>query len=274
MSASGDLHVRPHFQWPAILGGVAVAAGVSFTLHAFATGIGLSVISTAPTWRDSSVVNWVLTGAYLLFVAVAAFALGGYVAGRMRAPLALEPAELEFRDGMHGLATWGLSMVLTALLALGAVATTAPAVAPSAGGAGASQSVAGENIIASELDELFRTTRVIDELSYRRAEAARILLKASGHNGVPNADRNYLTALAATVMGLPQDEARARVDRVISTSAQELRRARVAAVIQAFSIAAALLVGAVTAWAAAVEGGRDREQGVYHFWEWSHRRRV
>jgi hypothetical protein len=275
MSAPGEsLTARPHFQWSAIFGGAAVAAGVSFTLHAFGSGVGLSILSTAPTWRDSSVVSWILTGVYFLFVAVIAFAVGGYVAGRMRAALNLETAELEFRDGMHGLVTWGVAVILTALLALAAAATASSAVAPSGGNAGASQSVAGENIIASELDELFRTNRNIENISYRRAEAARILLKASGHNGVPNEDRRHLASLTANLTGLSEDEAKARSDRAISASAQELRRARVAAVIQAFFIAVALLVGAVVAWAAASEGGREREQGVFHFWDWPARRRV
>jgi hypothetical protein len=269
MSAPGEsLTARPHFQWSAIFGGAAVAAGVSFTLHAFGSGVGLSLLSTAPTWRDSTVLSWILTGVFLLFVAVIAFAVGGYVAGRMRAALNLETAELEFRDGMHGLVTWGVAVVLTALLALAAAATASSAIAPSGGSnAGASQSVAGENIIASELDELFRTNRNIENIAYRRAEAARILLKASGHNGVPNEDRRYLASLTANLTGLSEDEAKARSDRAISASAQELRRARVAAVIQAFFIAVALLVGAAVAWAAASEGGREREQGVFHFWE-------
>ena len=75
--------------------------------------------------------------------------------------------------------------------------------------------MAGETIIASELDELFRSSRVIDDLSYRRAEAARILLKSSSHNGVSNSDRHYLASIAGIMMGLPEPESRARVDDAI-----------------------------------------------------------
>jgi hypothetical protein len=260
-----------HFQWSAILGGAVVAAGASFTLNAFGAGIGLSLVSSSPTWRDSSAVYWLIAGVFLLFVAIISFSLGGYVAGRMRAQLSLDSAETEFRDGMHGLVTWGVAVVLSALLALG-VAAMSSATAPSGGNA--SQSVAGESLLASELDELFRTGRVIDDLTYRRAEAARILLKSSGHNGVPNPDRRYLTTIASTIIGLPEAEARQRVDHAVEASTQALHRVRVAAVLQAFFIAVALLVGAVFAWYAACEGGKDREEGVYHFWEWSGRRRV
>ena len=272
MSAQGERVLAApvsHFQWSAILGGAAAAVGTSFTLNAFGAGIGLSVVSSAPTWRDSSAVYWLIAGVFLLFVAIISFAVGGYVAGRMRAPLSLNSAEIEFRDGMHGLVTWGVAVVLTALLALG-VAATASARAPS----GAPQSVAGETIIATELDGLFRSGKVINDIGYRRAEAARILLKSSGHNGVTNSDRSYLAAITSIVAGVPEAEAKARVDDAIAASRQALHRARVAAVLQAFFVAAALFVGAVVAWHGATEGGKDREQGAYHFWEWTGRRRA
>jgi hypothetical protein len=259
-------------QWPAIFAGAIAAAGVSFTLDAFATGVGLSVLSTSPTWRDSSAGFWFLCALYLLFVALCAFGVGGYIAGRLRAPLGLTTAEMEFRDGAHGLITWGLAVVMTAILALGVAATASPALAPS-GGNGATQSVAGENIIASELDELFRSQRVSPNITYRRAEAARILLKAAGRTGMTNPDRDYLTGIVATDTGLAPADAASRVDHEIAAAKQELHRARVAAVLQAFFIGAALFVGAAVAWFTACEGGRDREQGTSIAWDWSLRRR-
>jgi hypothetical protein len=266
------MSAESHFQWPAIFGGAAVAAGTSLTLNAFGAGIGLSVVSGISSWRESSATAWMVAGAFLLFVAIISFAVGGYVAGRMRERLNIDPAESEFRDGMHGLATWGVAVVLGALLALGAAAT-ASSTAPSS--TAAPQTVAGESIIATELDELFRTGRVIDDLAYRRSEAARILLTASGHNGVSNPDRRYLTTVTEIVLGVPEAEAKTRVDDAITRSAQALHRARVAAVLQAFFVAAALLVGAVVAWYGATEGGKDREEGAYHFWNWTgHRRRA
>jgi hypothetical protein len=269
-----ELSRTSHLQWPVIFAGAIAAAGVSFTLHAFAAGIGLSILSTAPTWRDSSAIYWLLTGVYLLFVALSAFAVGGYVAGRMRAPLNITTAEMEFRDGIHGLVTWGLAVGMTAILALGAAATASSATAPGGGASGAAQSVAGENIIASELDELFRSARPPSDITYRRSEAARILLKSSSHVGVPNEDRRYLATTVANITGVGADDAAARVDRVISESSQEIRRARIAAVLQAFFVGAALLVGAAVAWFTACEGGRDRELGVFPIWDWStHRRR-
>jgi len=253
-------------RWPAIFAGAVAAAGVSLVLHAFAAGIGLSVASTAPTWRDSSPVLWWLSGIYLVFAALCAFAVGGYIAGRMRTPLNTDAAEIEGSDGMHGLITWGLAVVIAAVMALGVAATATPALSPSGGSAGASASVAGENIIASELDELFRSSQPIADREYRRAEAARILLKSSSHNGVPNPDRRYLYSMVESAIGLRPDQSVPRVDHAITASAQELHRARVAAVLQAFFIGAALFVGAAVAWFSACEGGRDRETGTFPVW--------
>jgi len=212
-----------------------------------------------------------------LFVALCAFGIGGYAAGRMRARVAVvsETTETEFRDGMHGLFTWGLAILLTAILALGGAATISRSVAPSGGLSGPTASVAGENLIASELDGLFRSDRKIvdSDIQYRRAEAARILLKSSGHRGLSDEDRAYLAALAGREVGLAPDEAQARADRAISDSRDELRRARQAAVLQAFLIAAALLVGGAVAWFSAYEGGRDRLDGTVPVWNWSYRSR-
>lgn len=274
MSAAAEPIVRPvgYIQWPAIFAGAVGAAGLSFALHAFATGIGLSVASASPTWRDSSAWLSLVSGLYLLFVALAAFALGGYIAGRMRLPLNIGALEMEFRDGIQGLIMWGLAVILTAIFALFTAGVAAMTVAPSTAG-NTSPSVAGENTVALELDELFRTDRNILNLPFRRAEAARILLKASSSRGVPGTDRDYLATVVATSTDIPLAEARARVDREVAAAARDLHKARVAAVLQAFFIAVALLVGAAVAWFSACEGGRDRERGTYPVWDWSWRRR-
>ena len=261
---------QSHFQWPAIFGGAAVAAGVSLTLHAFGAGLGLAAVSSDPSWREASAVTWLVGGAFLLFVAIISFAVGGYISARMRERLSLDGAESEFRDGMHGLATWGAAIVLGALIALGAAMVAKPS-APASGTA--AQSTVAETMLAAELDTLFRTGRVIDDLTYRRAEAGRILLTANGKNGVSNPDRRYLTTITAIVLNVPETEATARVNDAINQSRDALHRARVAAVLQAFFVAAALLVGAVVSWYAATEGGKDREAGAYHFWD-LHRRRA
>jgi hypothetical protein len=192
----------------------------------------------------------------------------GYICSLLRSRLSLS-ADILLLVWEH---RWILR--LTAVMGIAVAAAASTALAPDGGNANAALSVAGENIIASELDELFRSDRLPTDLIYRRSEAARILLKASSHNGVPNVDRDYLTVITAKSTGLRLEDAQARVDHEIAASAQELRRARTATVLQAFFIGAALFLGAAVAWFTACEGGRDREEGKLPVWDWSwHRRR-
>jgi hypothetical protein len=90
---------------------------------------------------------------------------------------------------------------------------------------------------------------------------------------VPSEDRAYLATVVASSVGIPLEAAQDRVNREIAASARDLHKARVAAVLQAFFIAVALLAGAAVAWFSACEGGRDRERGSFPVWDWSLRRR-
>ncbi|HEX3431333.1 MAG TPA: hypothetical protein VHT03_10635 [Rhizomicrobium sp.] len=270
-----DVAVRaqPYIDWRAVIAGAILAAGVSFTLLAFGSGIGLAVSSTAPTWRDSTPWLWLLSGIYLIFIALCAFGIGGYAAGRMRLALrATVSPESAFRDGMHGLFMWGLAILITAVLALVAAAIAAKPAVPSGGTAGPASSIAGENILANELDELFRSYRYGPAPETLRAEAARILLKSSSNKGISQDERTYLSNVVALRAGVNSAEADNRVNRVIGESKDELRRARSAAVMEAFLAAAALFLGAAVAWFSAEEGGRDRELGRIPVWDWRFRR--
>ena len=55
-------------------------------LATFGIGIGLGVSSTSPSWRDASAALALLSGIYLILQAVLSFGLGGYLAGRIKAP--------------------------------------------------------------------------------------------------------------------------------------------------------------------------------------------
>jgi hypothetical protein len=251
-------------QWGAILAGGIAAAALALVLHSFALAIGLSVSSTAPTWRDTSIALVLLSGLYLLLAAVASYGFGGYLAGRMRSRVAMgTPDEIDFRDGTHGLLVWALATLLTALITIAALQSLARAAAPSSGAAGAAASVGSENIIAFDLDRLFRGDRRPDgDINYARAEAGRILLTASSHRGMQPEDRSYLVRLVSARTGLAQPEAERRVDDIAARAKENINRARRSAVILAFMTGAAALVGAATAWFAACAGGRHRDGRV------------
>src|SRR3954462_8628687 len=196
--------------WGPVIAGAIAAAALASVLHAFAAAIGLAVSSTAPTWRDASVALVLLSGLYLVLVALAAYGMGGYLAGRLRSRLSpATPDEIEFRDGVHGLLVWSLATLLTALLLLAAASATTRLAAPSGGTAGPSTSVAGENIIALDVDRLLRGERRAGDadVTETRAEAARILLTSSSHSGVAADDRAYLIRLVAARTGLAPSDA-------------------------------------------------------------------
>jgi hypothetical protein len=71
-------------QWTPVFAGALVAAAASLVLIAFGTAIGLAVVSSSPTWRDTSPALTMVSGLYLLLSALVSFGLGGYVAGRLR----------------------------------------------------------------------------------------------------------------------------------------------------------------------------------------------
>ena len=91
-TVSGPLETEPRYlQWTPVIVGALAATALSLVLVTFAAAVGLGVSSTAPTWRDASWALWLLSGLYLILQAIVSFALGGYIAGRLRRPLVPPP---------------------------------------------------------------------------------------------------------------------------------------------------------------------------------------
>jgi hypothetical protein len=252
--------------WTPIVLGALMATALSSILLAFGATIGLGVTSTAPTWRDASAALAILSGLYLIIQAVVSFGVGGYIAGRTRmAAAASNTSEIEHRDGVHGLGSWALAVVLGTLLAAlvgGAVLSRSTATLPGA------RTSAAEPLLSYELDRLFRPSRRAAnfDLAADRAEAGRILLTSSSHAGMASEDRAYLAQMVAATTGLSGPDAEKRADIAIANAHTAIARSRRSKVILAFSIAVALLIGAVAAWAAAAAGGRHRDGSPLPRW--------
>ena len=70
--------------WPAIFAGAVSAAALSLILLVLGTGLGLASVSAwAPMGETTKAISWATIG-WIVFVAVASSALGGYIAGRLR----------------------------------------------------------------------------------------------------------------------------------------------------------------------------------------------
>src|SRR5262245_6369809 len=89
-----------YLTWTPAVAGALIATALSTVLIAFGTAVGLGIASAAPTWRDASAALSLLSGIYLILVALISFGVGGYVAGRIRLSAApADSSEVEHRDG-------------------------------------------------------------------------------------------------------------------------------------------------------------------------------
>jgi hypothetical protein len=262
LSGEDDRYLR----WTPVFAGAIGGAALSFIFLTFAVAIGLAVSSTSPTWRDASAALAILSGIYLILQAIISFGFGGYIAGRIRRPSgASATEEVEIRDGLHGLAAWGLAVLIGAALAAIIGASTISRLSPTVSNPNASSA---EPLLSYELDRLFRSARRPPnvDLSSERAEAGRILLTSSSHSGVSADDRTYLIQQVGTVTGLSPTDSERRVDSAIANSKAAIARSRRSTIILAFSLAAATLLGAVAAWAGACAGGRHRDGAPLPEW--------
>jgi hypothetical protein len=261
-----ELSAPSYLSWSAIIAGALVAASVSFVLISFGAALGLSVASPSATWRDTSTALAVIGGLWLLLTALASFGLGGYLSGRLRKTIGgFDAHEIEFRDGVHGLLTWALAVLLAAALA----ASAGHALSEKNNLASPTAATA-EPLLAFELDRLFRSDHgpfVSANDQEIREQSARILTTALGHSGIAPEDRAYLVQLVSARTGLAQSDAETRVNQALDQSRLAISRARRGGVLLGFMIAASLLLGLAAAWLAAASGGEHHDSKTAHtFW--------
>jgi hypothetical protein len=241
-----------YIHWGPAIAGAVIAAATSFVLMGFASAVGLMVASPSPTWRDASVWLAILSGFWIVVVAVGSFALGGYIAGRVRSTWKASEHEIEFRDGAHGLLVWALGIVLGAVL----LSMTASGFAAGTAASPPRDTAGAPSFLAYELDRLFRPDIAGPEL---RAEAGRIVMRGLGRTELPAEDRAQLVRLTVSVSGLPEPDAQRRVTQVLTNARNAASQARKTTVILGFCLAAGLAAAAAAAWVAAGIGGKHRD---------------
>ena len=252
--------------WAAIIGGAFIMAAVTMLLLALGSGLGLSSVSP---WAGSgvSVTSFtVATAIWLIVVQWLSAGLGGYVTGRLRTRWSgVHHHEVFFRDTAHGLLAWAVASVIGFGVLASAVSTLVSGGAHVATGvAQAAGSAAGVN--GYYVDQVFRSDHPVTTGQDPRPEVTRILTMAIQTGSVPDGDKTYLSQLVAERTGVSQDEARKRVDSLISQEQAAEQKAKVAAD-QARKATASLsfytffsmLIGAFIASAAAALGGRSRD---------------
>lgn len=280
-SAGLEAAHAPGVSWGAIFAGAVAAAALSFILLILGVGLGLSSVSPY-SYSDKPLGGASI--AYIAFMSLAASAIGGYIAGRLRVKWAnVHTDEVHFRDTAHGLLAWAVATLITVALLTGGVRAimsgaidsaaaignvAAPAAAAAAGANAADGDTSGPADYFSDM--MLRSTTGETATADQRAEVNKIIMAAVRNGSLPADDRAYLAQLIAKRSGVAPADAERRVDDIYGRAskaaadakakakqvAEDARKAGAKASLWMF---VALLLGAFTASLAATFGGRNRD---------------
>ncbi|MGJ4859767.1 hypothetical protein AB4037_26860 [Labrys sp. KB_33_2] len=268
--------------WAAIFAGAASAAVFSLILILIGTGIGLAFISPWQNSSASATTVGMLAIAWSVAVPLFSYAVGGYLAGRLRTQwVGLHSDEVFFRDTAHGMLVWAIGTLFSALL-LGTVLSWA---GQGVVQVGASAVTAATRAVTSSADEapsngwnayftdvLFRSPQQQAQSndSGAKAEIGRIAARSLAAGQLSNDDKDYAAQLIARQTGISQSDATKRIDGVMAAAKQAATQtaekakaaaevARKTGVYTALWAFVALLIGGLSASYMATVGGRIRD---------------
>ena len=278
--------------WGAIFAGAAGAAALSLILLILGTGLGLSSLSPWANEGASAKTLGVGGFVWVIFMQLAASALGGYIAGRLRTKwVSLHTEEVAFRDTAHGFLAWGVATLFTAWLltssvtsmisggvqagaqVAGGAASTAATAAASSAGASTAKAGNGSGPMDYMVDSLFRSPKGAKSNAspeQATAEVTRIFTNAIASGKLPEEDARYAGQLVAQRTGMSQAEAEKRVNETFNQTQAKLKEietkareaadaARKASAAAALALFISLLIGAFIASYSATIGGRQRD---------------
>jgi hypothetical protein len=262
-SANPQIGSQSYVEWGAVAGGAVAALATGLVLLNFGTAIGFASVSPYTSTITGIKALGVGAAFWFLLVTLWSFALGGYLAGRLRHQWHdAAKSEVEFRDSAHGLLVWALTVLV------GAVMATSGLTAASKGLSSAAGSLTSvSDPISATSDLLLRTEKPVQQVGAFevRAEISRLLARTIQAGELSAPDRTYLAQVVATRTGIPQADAEKRVDDTVDALKANVDRARRLGIILGFLTASILLVGGATAWWAAALGGSHRDSGtIWH----------
>jgi hypothetical protein len=261
---------RSYCDWPAIFIGASFAVAFSFIMFTFGAGLGLSMLSAEP--GEGVSMRWwaIAAGLWFIWVAVSSFGAGGYLAGRMRRPVADATSdEIETRDGVHGLTVWATGTLIATVLAMGGVGGLV-----SAGATATGTAAGGAAELVEEQGDYFASLILRDDAgaspsAEAQSEVGTILVRSVAEGSVSPADRDRLVQIVAAETGTQPAEVEQRVDEALSAFEQArqdaieaVEQARIVGLITAFVLAATMVVSAAVAYFTATLGGQHRNEGI------------
>ena len=257
--------------WGAVFAGATGAAALSLVFILLGSGLGFAVVS--PWAGNTGIVLGASAIAWLAFTQLAASALGGFLAGRLRVKRArLHDDDVHFRDTVHGLLSWAVSTLVAAAFFGGVTGNIADAVTAAAANKATVVAPNGDAAHSPDylIDVMLRSERSGPADAALRQEAMRVLASGVARGRLAVADRAWLTRRIADRTGLDREDVVKRVDDAFAGSAAAAAKARAAAseghentrktaASTALWLTVALLLGAfVASWCATV-GGRMRD---------------
>lgn len=286
---------RSAVSWGAVFAGAAGAAALSLILLLLGTGLGLSSVSPWAAEGIDATAFGVSSILWITFMQLAASAMGGYLAGRLRTKwVAVHTDEVYFRDTAHGFLAWAVATLGTAALltsvvgsivgggvqAGAAAAGSTAAAAVGAAGVASSDSAEGaaNGSMSYFVDSLFRADAAADgrrepppeQTAAALAEVTRIFANGVRAGSLPDEDVRYVGQVIAQRTDLSQQQAEQRVREAFArlqttlaeaeTAAREAAdAAREASAYAALWLFISLLIGAFVASWMATFGGRQRD---------------
>ena len=278
--------------WAAILAGAAGTVALSLIFVVLGTGLGLSAVSPWAHHGAHAATIGASAILWLAFTQIAAAAVGGYVAGRLRTRWdGVHTDQVYFRDTAHGFLAWALATFATAALlvsTIGGLIHGGAEAGALAGGVAAATVTAGSghdraDPAAYTVDSLFRVEPSTAAAPVAapavpagpdpglRPEADRIFINSRRAGGMPATESRYIGQLIVQRSGLSQAAAGERVNSAFtqlqsgSQNAEASVRAagdsaRKAGAYTSLWLFVSLLAGAFAASLSTNYGGRQRDR--------------
>lgn len=266
----------PRASWGAIIAGATVALAIGLMLNTLGVAVGATAVDAVSGDTPSAATFGIGAGIWLVVSNLIGLAAGGYVAARLSGTADGTDAVL------HGIGVWAIAFLVSAVLlgniVSGTASTMSAAVSSVAGGA-ASGAGSAVSAVAGQANPQALAERARMALSgpseparmtteQRGAEITGLIGRRLANGSLADAERQRLNALVAAEAGISQQEAAQRVQsyeaeaqRLAAETEQRARRAADAAATgaatTAYSVFAALLLGAIAAALGAWAGARN-----------------